>query len=132
MSLRAPSAVAFAAVLAVTPAAPRTVPEGSWGADGAGVTVTRDGVRLFFDCAHGSIDGAVALDADGRFDARGVYVKESPGPTRPGASDGEPVRYVGRIDGDAMTLSILRPGSDQPVGNFRLQKSRLPRVRECG
>jgi len=132
MNPRAPSAAVFAAVLAATPAAPRTVPDGSWGGDGAGVTVTRDGARLTFDCAHGSIDGAVALDADGRFDARGVYVKESPGPTRPGASDGEPVRYVGRIDGDAMTLSILRPGSDQPVGNFRLQKGRLPRVRECG
>jgi hypothetical protein len=127
-----PAAVLFAAVQAATPAAPRTVPEGSWGGDGAGVTVARDGVRLFFDCAHGSIEGAMAIDADGRFDARGVYVKDSFGPARPGGSDGKPVRYVGRIEGDAMTLSIVPAGSDEPIGSFTLRKGRLPRVRECG
>ena len=132
MSPLAPVAVLLAVVLAATPAAPRTVPEGGWGGDGAGVTVTRDGVRLFFDCAHGSIEGAVAIDADGRFDAHGFYVKESFGPARPGGSDGKPVRYVGRIDGDAMSLSVVPAGSDQPIGSFTLQKGRLPRVRDCG
>lgn len=126
------AAVLFAAVLAATPAAPRAVAEGTWGGEGAGLDVTRDGVQLAFDCAHGSIEGAIAIDADGRFDVRGVYVKDSFGPTRPGASPDRPVRYVGRIDGDAMTLSIVPAGSDEPIGSYTLVKGRLPRVRSCG
>jgi hypothetical protein len=92
---------------------------------------TANGVRLDFDCAHGSIEGAVALDADGRFDVRGVFTKESPGPVRPNASSGEAARFVGRIDGDAMTLSIVLAGSGERVGGYTLQKDRRPRLHKC-
>ncbi|HKD17826.1 MAG TPA: hypothetical protein VKG23_08145 [Thermoanaerobaculia bacterium] len=131
MTSRGPAAALVAAVLATTPAPPRTLAESAWGGDHVGVTASRDGMRLDFDCAHGTIDGPIALDADGRFDVRGTYTKESPGPVRPGASGGEAARYVGRIDGDAMTLAVVLVGSDEKVGSFTLQKDRLPRVHKC-
>jgi len=95
------------------------------------VTATANGVHLEFDCAHGSIEGPVALDADGRFDVRGAYTKESPGPVRRDVSSGEAARYVGRIDGNAMALSIVLVGSGETVGGYTLQKDRLPRVHKC-
>jgi len=128
---RGPAAALFAAVLATTPTPTRTLSESVWGGDHVAVTATRDGVLLDFDCAHGSIDRPVALDTDGRFDVRGTYTKESAGPVRPGVSGTEAARYVGRIDGDAMTLAVVLVGSDENVGSFTLQKDRLPRVHKC-
>jgi hypothetical protein len=95
------------------------------------MTATANEVHLDFDCAHGSIEGPVALDADGRFDVRGAYTKESPGPVRPDVSSGQAARYMGRIDGDAMALSIVLVGSGETVGSYKLQKNRVPRVHKC-
>ena len=56
--------------------------------------VSEKGARLEFDCAHGSIDAAIALDADGRFRADGVIVREHPGPVRVGREPkAEPAVY---------------------------------------
>jgi hypothetical protein len=131
VSTQGPAAALVAVVLSATPVPPRTLAESSWGGDHAAVTATANGVRFDFDCAHGSIEGAVALDADGRFDVRGVYTKESPGPLRRDAPSGEVARYVGRIDGDSMTLSIVLVGSGEKVAGYTLQKDRLPRVHKC-
>jgi hypothetical protein len=128
---RGPAAALVATVLSATPVPPRTLPESAWGGDHAAVMATANGVRLDFDCAHGSIEGPVAIDADGRFDVRGVFAKESAGPVRRDASSGEAARYVGRIDGDAMTLAIVLVGSDERVGGYTLQKDRRPRIHKC-
>jgi len=128
---RTSAAVLCMTILAAAPVPPPTIADGTWGGDHVGATVSREGVHLEFDCAHGSIEGAVALDADGRFDASGVYVKEGPGPVRPETSAGRPARFTGRIDGDAMTLDVVLSGSDAKVGTFTLQKDRLPRIHKC-
>jgi len=58
------------------------VPPGSWGGDHIGLEVSDTGARVEYDCAHGTIDGVLTLDAQGRFDARGAYVRERGGPVR--------------------------------------------------
>lgn len=36
------------------------------------------------DCGHGEIAGPLTLSQDHRFDARGMFVREGPGPIRVG------------------------------------------------
>lgn len=132
MTLREPAAALLAAALSATPVPPRTLAEGGWGGDHVGATVSGNGVRFELDCAHASIEGPVALDAEGRFDVRGIYAKESPGPVRPDTANGQPARFRGRIEGEAMSLDIVLTGSGEDVGSFALRKDRLPRIRKCG
>ncbi|MFY9551058.1 MAG: hypothetical protein WAU32_07905 [Thermoanaerobaculia bacterium] len=105
---------------------------GNWGGDGAGLQATEAGARMEFDCASGSIDGAITLDKEGRFDAAGTYAREGPGPTRPDQVRGAPVRYEGKVVGDALTLSVRLSGSHETLGPFTLTRGRLARVRACG
>jgi hypothetical protein len=123
--------LALAAVLAVTPAASSELGEASWGGQHVALEVTSEGARVDFDCAHGTIDGPIRLDDEGRFDARGVYVKETPGPVRPEGLSGEPARYVGQVVNGEMTLSVVLVKSGDPAGTFTLKRGRLPRVVKC-
>ena len=124
------------ACLAGPPVSPTPPPghplgEGQWGGDHISMTVTAGGARLEFDCAHGEIEEPILLDADGRFDSRGVYVREAPGPTRLDGPKGKSARYQGRVEKNSMTVSVVVAGSDEPVGPFTLQRDRLARVMKC-
>ena len=114
-----------------TPAAREPLAEGSWGGPHVTLTVTREGGQLDVDCAHGTLSQPIAPDADGRFEASGVYVRERPGPVRPADVAGEKARYVGRVMGDTMTLSIYPADSDREIERFTLDRGRLGRVVKC-
>ncbi|MGE5414919.1 MAG: hypothetical protein ACM3NW_12125 [Syntrophomonadaceae bacterium] len=129
--------IAPAALLALaffgtaTPSSARPLPEGTWGGAGVALTVTAKGGDLEFACAYGKLDEPIAPDAEGRFAARGVYVQERPGPVRPDDLAGKRARYVGRISGDSMTVSISVEGSDAEIGPYTLERGRLPRIVKC-
>ncbi len=129
--------IAGAALLALalsatpTPSSTGPLPEGAWGGAHAALTVTAKGGELEFDCAHGALDAPIAPDAAGRFEARGVYVPERAGPVRADDLVGKKARYVGRISGDTMTLSISVEGSDAEIGPYALERGKLPRIVKC-
>ena len=109
------------------------LPTGAWGGDHIGLEVTDMGAKAEFDCAHGSIDEPLILDSNGRFDAKGSYVQESPGPQREGQpAPAKPARYAGRVQGATLTLNITLIQNSQPIGPFSLTKDRLPRITKCG
>ena len=60
----------------------KRVPSGSWGGRGVGMNVTEEGASIEFDCAHASLEGAIALEADGSFHSPGAYFQERPGPQK--------------------------------------------------
>jgi hypothetical protein len=105
---------------------------GSWGGEGAGLQITEGGAQLFFDCAKGSIEGAITPDEDGRFEMAGRYVREGPGPARPEQTQGVGARYLGQVDGNTLTLSVRLIVSHEVLGPFTLTRNRMARVRECG
>lgn len=127
------AAALLAAALAGTPTPPArsALPDGGWGGPDVALTVTRDGGTLDFACAHGSLGEPIVPDEAGRFEARGVYVAERPGPVRPEDVEGKKARYVGRVSGKSMTLSVFVSGSDDEIGPFTLERGRLPRVIKC-
>src|SRR5690242_9962163 len=53
---------------------------GTWGGDHVRATVGRASSLLVYDCANGSIDQPLTVDAEGRFILTGTHVMESPGP----------------------------------------------------
>ena len=126
----------LAAFLAVaptpSPAAPR-VADGRWGGVGLSLDVTSTGARIELDCAHGTIDAPLSLDADGAFDVPGRLVRERPGPVRMDEADdtGEAVRYRGRVDGETLTLVVVRPNPPRPPNPLTAGLGKSPRLRKC-
>ena len=105
---------------------------GTWGANGIAMEVTESGARIEYDCARGTIDGPLVLDADGRFDVRGRHFREHGGPVREGEdSSGQPVRYTGRVTGDTMTLTVTPEGTDTAISSHTLVRGKTGRLHKC-
>ena len=128
-------------LLSVTPTPserPARVAEGRWGGTGIAVEVTSSGARIELDCAHGTIDAPLTLDAQNAFDLPGTFVRERPGPVHMDQEEekGQPVRYVGRLDGDGegatLELRIVRPDAPRPPSPLTAVLGRTPRLRKCG
>jgi hypothetical protein len=87
----------------------RVVPAGKWGGRGARLELTAKGGTVELDCAHGTLDAPLTLNAEGAFDVKGSLVLERPGPVFEGVSDkGVPVRYKGKLEGETLSLTIVR------------------------
>lgn len=107
------------------------VARGAWGGMHVSLTVSEKDARLELDCAHGTIEGAIKLDKEGRFDVKGRYVRERPGPVRMDEVErSQPARYTGSLDGQEMTLKIVLEG-EQTLGPFLLTQGGRPRVMKC-
>ena len=107
-----------------------SVATGTWGGDHMSLEVTDKGAQADFDCAHGSIDEPVALDSDGRFDAKGSYAREGPGPQGEDQK-GRPARYAGRVRGSTMTATISLTENGETVGPFTLTRGKTPKITKC-
>lgn len=127
--------LALVVLMAVAPADPAGTPlaAGKWGGRGAQLEVTAKGGTLELDCAHGTLDEAVALSADGTFDVKGTFVVERPGPARMDAGDkGPPVRYRGKLEGDTLSLTIVRDGeTPTELAQVKVGRGQAGRLRKC-
>src|SRR5690242_8973612 len=114
----------------VTPAS--TLAVGTWGGQHIGLQVTGTGATYDLDCAHGTIEGPIALDAAGRFTARGTYVQEHGGPTRAEETpNSQAVTYTGTVQGNQLSLVITDTASGTELGKFTLGLGENPRVLKC-
>ena len=119
-----------------TPMIPKTpapkVALGIWGGDHVRMDVAEKGAELEFDCAHGSTDQPVSLDDQGRFEIKGVFVREHHGPIRVGREPKpEPALYTGKLQGTTMTLWVTLMGSNETIGTYSLVHGEQARVRKC-
>jgi hypothetical protein len=119
---------------------------GEWGGRRVSLTVTETGASIEYDCAHGTIDERVILDAEGRFDVRGTHEDESGG-TLPATSvleeSGSPggakgagahrraARYTGRVEGRTLSLTVTLDESAQAFGTFSLTHGATARLYKC-
>jgi hypothetical protein len=123
----------------------KTLAEGIWGGQQVRLSVTKSGAEVEFSCAHGTIDQAIEMDNEGRFDARGTYEDESVGPVKgtsirvedqtiqPSASsdNAQPVRYTGRVTAQKMVLTVTITKTDRVIGTFSLIQGATPRLHKC-
>ena len=105
--------------------------DGLWGGPHIAITVTSAAAHIEFDCASGDIPAAIAVDIHGGFTVDGVFVREHPGPIRPGEADPRPARYSGHVDGTTMTINALLLDSNDTLGPFTLALGADPRVVKC-
>jgi hypothetical protein len=112
-------------------AAQARVAEGQWGGERVRLEVTDSGATIEFDCAHGKIEEPLTLDSAGRFDTRGTYKVERPGPVREDESDGDRVRYRGTVSGGTMTLTISPENGEKAIGTFTLERGKKVAIRKC-
>ncbi len=108
------------------------VEAGTWGGEHVRVEVREGGADVEFDCAHGTLDEPLEPDASGRFDVRGTYVREGPGPIRLGLT--RPVRaarYAGQVSERTLTLTVTLVENSREVGSYTLTRGDAGRLRKC-
>jgi hypothetical protein len=107
------------------------VEQGVWGGAHVRMMVREGGVALEFDCARGEIGETLKTDAEGRFDLPGTLTREAVSirvGIRPVARS---ARYVGRVEGRTMTLSIRITDTDREVQTFTLTRGNEGLLRKC-
>ena len=106
------------------------VPNGSWGADHVVLTVTDNGGRVEFDCAHGTLDHPLRLDDRGRFSVAGTFVPGG-GPILAGEEpQSRPARYQGRLDRQKLEFTVTVEG--QPAHDpYTVTLGKAPKLTKC-
>jgi hypothetical protein len=106
------------------------VPNGSWGDDHVVLTVTDNGGRVEFDCAHGTLDHPLRLDDRGRFSVAGTFVPDG-GPVRTGEdSRSRPARYQGRLDRQKLEFTVTVEGQTGQ-GPFTVTLGKSTKLTKC-
>lgn len=105
---------------------------GVWGGEHIRAEVTDRGAEIEFDCAHGAIEEAIALNSNGGFDVPGKYAPEHGGPVRDNEeSKGISVHYVGTVRDSELTLTITNTETKESIGDYILTHGREGRVMKC-
>ena len=113
---------------------PDRVDAGPWGGDHLRLDVREHDAGIEFDCGHGTIATALTLSKDRRFDVRGTWVREGPGPIRVGRRPTpRPARYEGQITGTTLMLKVTLTDTDpaQDIGTFTLTRGSEGRLWKC-
>ena len=110
----------------------QAVEVGMWGGNALGMDVVEEGASLEFDCARGTIDGRIPLDASGRFTVEGSYFQETGGPTN--AIEHPPpvkARYEGSVSGDTLSMTVVNLETGEKIGAYSLTLGATARLMKC-
>jgi len=106
------------------------IPAGAWGGEHISIEVGEKSASIEYDCAHGTIEGPLVVDANGRFNLRGTHTPERGGPVRADEQQrSQPAKYVGTISGNKMTLTLKLEGFDDET--FTLEKGKEANLFKC-
>ena len=109
----------------------RGLPAGLWGGQHISLKVSAKGAKVEYDCAHATIDRAIVLDRNGRFNASGRQFQERGGPVRQGEPAGYAVTFSGEVKGKTMTLTVLNTSTKEEIGTFTLARGATPKLFKC-
>ena len=88
--------------------------------------------RLDYDCAAGTIDGPLLLDAAGRYVATGTHTPGTGGPVQVEVTPpAHPATYSGSVRGDTMTLVVDVPAIGARIGPGTLRRGAEPMLMRC-
>ena len=102
------------------------VPAGDWGGPDIQLSVKEAVTQIAFSCADGSIPGRLKSDKNGAFRITGTYTARSHGPVRQDSlPKPEAVTYSGKVNMNAMILTMDFPGADERDQTFSLEKGKI-------
>jgi hypothetical protein len=108
----------------------QSIPTGNWGGQHINMKVGAKSATIEYDCATGTIQGPLVVDANGNFKLRGTHQRQHGGPIR---SDETPqdhaATYTGSIKGNTMTLNLKVGDSDEET--FTLEKGKEGELFRC-
>ncbi|MFL6285342.1 MAG: hypothetical protein ACJ74Q_19570 [Pyrinomonadaceae bacterium] len=108
------------------------VANGVWGGPNVHIEVTEGGAQIRFACAHGSIEGPVTLDSEGRFNAKGTFTSEGMGPrNEDNPPPSGPAVYTGVVQDKKMTLTVTVEADNNARGTYELTRGQNGSVRRC-
>lgn len=103
---------------------------GVWGGQHISIDVGAESATIEYDCAHGTIEGPLVVDARGNFEWCGTHTRERGGPIREDKQPKpQPATYQGTIKGDVMTLTLKLSGEEMET--FTLKKGKEGRLVKC-
>jgi hypothetical protein len=74
----------------------------------------------------------MVVNREGKFEAKGFFVREKGGPVRAGEDEKrEPAIYTGTMDGKTLTLTVKLVDSEEVIGTFNLTHGQTGRIRKC-
>lgn len=120
----------LAALVACTtgPEPPTDVVAGTWGGENAGLIATDSTVHVHIGCTLGDVSGPLHLDAEGNFEATGLYNVDVY-PVDRGIL--HPARYTGRVTGRTMMLTVALTDTTRQLGPVLLTYGKEPRMQAC-
>ena len=104
--------------------------QGQWGGPHAGLIADANGARIEFDCAGGRVTRPIVVTGDA-FDVEGTLTHGGGPVSIDDTTRAEPARYVGRVDGNRITLNLTLTKSGEKQGPFTLIRGRNPNVYKC-
>jgi hypothetical protein len=84
------------------------VPPGTWGGQGAVMVASDSGAAFTFNCASGSVDGPLPVDANGQFSWSGTFARISPVPGSPHDTP-HPATYHGTANASQIVMALTVP-----------------------
>ncbi len=101
---------------------------GTWGGENAALMADDSGAHIHIGCTYGDIHNRIMLNADGRFDMAGEQ-NITAYPVDRGIL--HPARFVGRVSGSSMTLTITLTDTTVTLGPVLLWFGKEPRMGPC-
>ena len=109
-----------------------TVPASVWGADHIILNVAAKGVTIQYDCADGQIEQSLMMDEHGNFAANGFHIQGQGGPVLKDATQTrQSAHYEGNIAGDTITLKVTLTETNKVIGEFKLERGKVPKMTRC-
>ncbi len=99
---------------------PGTMLEGLWGTEHLELVANSDGALLEYDCAIGTIDSALILDANGEFDLVGTHTLGGGPVNLNDLPDATRARFQGRMMGNRLELTITLTNTGDVIGPYIL------------
>ena len=99
---------------------PGTKIEGLWGAEHLELLADRYGAHLEYDCASGTIDSALVLDANGEFDLLGTHTLGGGPVNLDDPPNARPARFQGRFQGKRLELTVILTDTGDVIGPYIL------------
>jgi hypothetical protein len=99
-----------------------------WGGDNAALMADDTSAHVHIGCTYGNIHQQIITDADGRFDVPGEQ-NITAHPVDRGIE--HPARFVGRVIGGTMTLTVTLTDTTVTLGPVELSFGKEPRMGPC-
>ena len=110
---------------------PGTKIEGLWGAEHLELVANNSGALLEYDCAIGTIDSPLILDANGKFDLVGTHTVGGGPVNLNDPPEAQPALFQGRVRDKSLELTVTLTNTGDVIGPYILVRGEPGLLYRC-